>query len=314
MSLMIDFLIVEKEILYKMIFDILNLFDIVISEEKINFILEKEIIDKKYFVELIHHLISDRIENNVFSIEEVNRVINDIYAKYNESVINLLVSKFSIDIDNELSVQNIIWMLKSIKTNDLTILHSIEIIERNIREKKYDFSYSFYLDKIHKLLYSNIDNIKDSYLRLIPYYVLEKIVKKLITIQNKLIDNINVDLIDYSKNLISRPRINPLISGYHQLNDENIMPTNYSTIHLSYLPAYKYFNHSPNTGINLYSWALKPLEEYLSGSFNLSRIDNFTSVFDVHPSISGENPMEQITITSYWNIMRCLAGQIGLLW
>lgn len=329
LSLMIDFQIVEKEILFKMVQDILNKFSIVISREIIaeTFGSSSDEIycnyNKKYFVDRVHFLMSDRIEDCVYSLNEINNVIDSIYTNYNEAVINLLISGIS----KYLSPDALEYVFKfdlllmirtyTIHGNDKTVKDAFDLINERIISLNPETilpKHISYWDIINQILYDDIKDIMDSYSRIIPYYVISIIINKITFKMNELVNNYSIDLIDYSKNIIINPQVNPLLSGYLRFNDSEIMPINSGSILWSEKTAYQYFNHTPSVGINIHSWALHPLANNLSGSSNLSRIDDFTSVFDLHPSISNENPASLTSMVLSWNIVRYISGQCGKVW
>jgi len=77
---------------------------------------------------------------------------------------------------------------------------------------------------------------------------------------------------------------------------------------------FKYHTHLPDTGINVYSFALKPEEHNPSGSLNFSRVDNADlrltlSNFMFNPD--NEGVAVKIYATNY-NILRIMSGMGGL--
>ena len=97
-------------------------------------------------------------------------------------------------------------------------------------------------------------------------------------------------------------------------NNVNIMPENSNSIMWSEIPSNRHFNHSSSTGLNVYSWAIKPFREQISGSFNLSRIDKCTTICEVHPYISNENPATILTIVLGINMINYISGMCGKAW
>merc|ERR1712096_471582 len=70
--------------------------------------------------------------------------------------------------------------------------------------------------------------------------------------------------------------------------------------------------NNPATGINCYSFALKPEEQQPSGSANMSRIDNATLQLTVSQAMSGaNNPVVKCFATNY-NVLRIMSGMGGL--
>jgi hypothetical protein len=101
---------------------------------------------------------------------------------------------------------------------------------------------------------------------------------------------------------------NPVLKARIQLNgNDRIAERNGK--YFSVVQPYQHHECTPsiyNTGINVYSFALKPEEHQPSGTLNMSRID--TSVLSVSSSIAG-------TISVYavnYNVLRILSGMGGL--
>jgi hypothetical protein len=101
---------------------------------------------------------------------------------------------------------------------------------------------------------------------------------------------------------------NPVLRAKIQLNGNDRIAERNGT-YFSIVQPYQHHECTPsiyNTGINVYSFALKPEEHQPSGTLNMSRID--TSVLSVSSSIAG-------TISVYavnYNVLRILSGMGGL--
>jgi len=77
---------------------------------------------------------------------------------------------------------------------------------------------------------------------------------------------------------------------------------------------FEYHTHLPDTGINLYSFALHPEEHNPSGTLNFSRIDNSTLRFIVSNFMFNNNN-NSVNINLYatnYNILRIMSGMGGL--
>jgi hypothetical protein len=83
----------------------------------------------------------------------------------------------------------------------------------------------------------------------------------------------------------------------------------------SYFNVVQPFQHHTNipaTGINCYSFALKPEEQQPSGSANMSRIDNATLQLTISTAMSLlNNPVVKVFATNY-NVLRIMSGMGGL--
>jgi hypothetical protein len=101
---------------------------------------------------------------------------------------------------------------------------------------------------------------------------------------------------------------NPVATAKIQLNGNDRFSERKGS-YFSLVQPYQHHEATPdnfNTGINLYSFAIKPEEHQPSGTLNMSRID--TAVLSVASSVSG-------TIYIYtvnYNVLRILSGMGGL--
>jgi len=75
---------------------------------------------------------------------------------------------------------------------------------------------------------------------------------------------------------------------------------------------FQHHTNIPATGINCYSFAIKPEEQQPSGSANMSRIDNATLALNVTPTFAAlANPVVKVFATNY-NVLRIMSGMGGL--
>lgn len=185
----------------------------------------------------------------------------------------------------------------------------------------------------YELFLENLQKIKDAYMLQIGSIksnLFEKITDQLfVTVQKNVLDVIKikyyqkltelfntefVELIDYEKNLVENPKISPLIKGYIKFNDVPIMPENSDNKMWTDIPSVTYFRNTPNTGINLHSWALDPLSWQPSGAVNTTKVSDFDCIYDVHPLIGSPYPATVTTMVMDMNIMRYLSGMCAKAW
>jgi hypothetical protein len=101
---------------------------------------------------------------------------------------------------------------------------------------------------------------------------------------------------------------NPVVNAKIQLNGNDRFAERNGN-YFSLVQPYQHHEYTPNnfnSGINVYSFAIKPEEHQPSGTLNMSRID--TAVLSVTSSVSG-------TIYIYtvnYNVLRILSGMGGL--
>ena len=75
---------------------------------------------------------------------------------------------------------------------------------------------------------------------------------------------------------------------------------------------FQHHSNIPATGINCYSFALKPEEQQPSGSANMSRIDNATLQLTITSAMAAlTSPVVKVFATNY-NVLRIMSGMGGL--
>lgn len=325
-SLHINFPIYNKKLLLKLAHDIL----IDIGSDKLDETIIK--IYLEYIDNCDYFCISKEIFKNglIKLVGQLGSSFDKVYDRYNESQIDIYINiAYNIielgDNYNLYSLNDTIWNYYLSHDNDFYIIlstingliNSLNVNELyNLNNKKID--YFNYKNIIYQLLpVIQIENITDPiiyYENHISYDIINFISKEMNRLTNKLFDELYVNLIDYRTNLIENPKVNPLKMGFISINGYNIMPKNASSLCLSEIPAYISLNHTPNVGINLYSWAINALSYQPSGVINMGQIDNLTTTYYLDPLISNDNPAEIMTIVLSLNIMRYLSGLCGKAW
>ena len=103
-------------------------------------------------------------------------------------------------------------------------------------------------------------------------------------------------------------RRNPVKTAILQLNGHDRFSKRDGD-YFNLVQPYQHHENVPATGVNVYSFALKPEEHQPSGSCNMSRIDNAVLNLDLWPMSDGST--FSIYATNY-NVLRVLSGMGGL--
>lgn len=105
--------------------------------------------------------------------------------------------------------------------------------------------------------------------------------------------------------------VNPTATAKLQLNGHDRFSVRNGE-YFNLVQPYQHHENIPATGINVYSFALKPEEQQPSGSANMSRIDNATlQLTATSAAVGGSNPIVKIYATNY-NVLRIMSGMGGL--
>ena len=105
---------------------------------------------------------------------------------------------------------------------------------------------------------------------------------------------------------------NPVVTAKLQLNGQD----RFSEREGSYFDTVQPFQHhtrAPDTGINVYSFALRPEEHQPSGSCNFSRIDNAVLQLVLSsPTVSGTATAKVRVYAVNYNVLRVMSGMAGV--
>ena len=106
--------------------------------------------------------------------------------------------------------------------------------------------------------------------------------------------------------------LNPVVVAKLQLNGQD----RFSEREGSYFDQVQPFQHhtrAPDSGINLYSFALRPEEHQPSGSCNFSRIDNATLMLVLsNATVANVNTAKVRVYATNYNVLRIMSGMGGL--
>jgi Large eukaryotic DNA virus major capsid protein/Major capsid protein N-terminus len=104
---------------------------------------------------------------------------------------------------------------------------------------------------------------------------------------------------------------NPVVRAKLQLNGHDRFQERLGS-YFNLVQPYQHHTNIPSTGINVYSFALKPEEHQPSGTCNFSRIDNACLQMQLTPlAVKGAGARIRIYATNY-NVLRIMSGMGGL--
>ena len=105
---------------------------------------------------------------------------------------------------------------------------------------------------------------------------------------------------------------NPVVTAKLQLNGQDRFSEREGS-YFDVVQPYQHHTRSPDTGINVYSFALKPEEHQPSGTCNFSRIDNATLQLVVSAAAIGSNKTAKVRVyATNYNVLRVMSGMGGL--
>jgi hypothetical protein len=105
---------------------------------------------------------------------------------------------------------------------------------------------------------------------------------------------------------------NPVVTAKLQLNGQDRFSEREGT-YFDLVQPYQHHTRAPDTGINVYSFALRPEEHQPSGSCNFSRIDNATLQLVLsNATVSGTNTAKVRVYAVNYNVLRVMSGMGGL--
>ena len=106
--------------------------------------------------------------------------------------------------------------------------------------------------------------------------------------------------------------LNPTVVAKLQLNGQDRFSEREGT-YFDQVQPWQHHTRAPDTGINVYSFALRPEEHQPSGSCNFSRIDNATlQVVLSNATVAGTNTAKVRVYATNYNVLRVMSGMGGL--
>jgi len=105
---------------------------------------------------------------------------------------------------------------------------------------------------------------------------------------------------------------NPVVTAKLQLNGQDRFSEREGT-YFDLVQPYQHHTRNPDTGINVYSFALRPEEHQPSGSCNFSRIDNATLQLVLsNATVEGTRTAKVRVYAVNYNVLRVMSGMGGL--
>jgi hypothetical protein len=105
---------------------------------------------------------------------------------------------------------------------------------------------------------------------------------------------------------------NPVVTAKLQLNGQDRFSEREGT-YFDLVQPYQHHTRNPDTGINVYSFALRPEEHQPSGTCNFSRIDNATLQLVVSAAAIGGTATAKVRVyATNYNVLRVMSGMGGL--
>jgi hypothetical protein len=106
--------------------------------------------------------------------------------------------------------------------------------------------------------------------------------------------------------------LNPVVTAKLQLNGQDRFSEREGS-YFSWVQPYQCHTRSPDEGINVYSFALRPEEHQPSGTCNFSRIDNATLQLVLsNATVEGTKTAKVRVYATNYNVLRIMSGMGGL--
>ena len=105
---------------------------------------------------------------------------------------------------------------------------------------------------------------------------------------------------------------NPVVVAKLQLNGQDRFSEREGT-YFDQVQPWQHHSRAPDTGVNVYSFALRPEEHQPSGTCNMSRIDNATLQLVLsNATVEGTNTAKVRVYARNYNVLRIMSGMGGL--
>ena len=110
---------------------------------------------------------------------------------------------------------------------------------------------------------------------------------------------------DYNVDILS----NPIKEAKIKINGKDRMKY-YEGTYFNQVVPYQHYKNQVDTGVNVYSFCVNPVEENPSGSINLSYVEDMQLFLKLHTTKSGNIHI----YTRNYNILRVMSGQSGIIY
>jgi hypothetical protein len=105
---------------------------------------------------------------------------------------------------------------------------------------------------------------------------------------------------------------NPVVTAKLQLNGQDRFSEREGT-YFDVVQPFQHHTRTPDAGINVYSFALRPEEHQPSGSCNFSRIDNATLQLVLSSATVGGTATAKVRVyATNYNVLRVMSGMAGV--
>jgi len=105
---------------------------------------------------------------------------------------------------------------------------------------------------------------------------------------------------------------NPVVTAKLQLNGQDRFSEREGT-YFDLVQPFQHHTRSPDTGVNVYSFALRPEEHQPSGTCNFSRIDSATLQLVLsNATVEGTKTAKVRVYATNYNVLRVMSGMGGL--
>ena len=105
---------------------------------------------------------------------------------------------------------------------------------------------------------------------------------------------------------------NPVVTAKLQLNGQDRFSEREGS-YFDVVQPYQHHTRNPDSGINVYSFALRPEEHQPSGTCNFSRIDNATLQLVCSTNAIGDSKVAKVRVyATNYNVLRVMSGMGGL--
>lgn len=105
---------------------------------------------------------------------------------------------------------------------------------------------------------------------------------------------------------------NPVVTAKLQLNGQDRFSEREGT-YFDQVQPFQHHTRSPDTGINVYSFAIRPEEHQPSGTCNFSRIDNAVLQLVLSANTVGGTATAKVRVYAWsYNVLRCMSGMAGI--
>ena len=203
----------------------------------------------------------------------------------------------------------------NISMSNSSLLVNYIFLDKDERNRFAQASHEYLIEQVQFTGHENVESsrnaLKLNNIRLSFSHPIKELIWAVSQISSDNPDISKYKFINYTNNDKFEKGKNPVYSSTLQLNGQDRMYEENGKF-FNFLQPLIYHSKTPNNGINVFSFSLKPEDHQPSGTCNFSRIDNVNLKITLDKDINNKNGKKCYIYAVNYNILRIMSGMGGI--